>query len=109
MPIPDMIRQYNEKMGGVDLLDAIVALYRVLFRMKKWWWPFYAWSLSVSAVNAWRLRMAVTGNKEPFLSFLRELVMGMLAKHGKPTRGSVCRLMERFATMARTTGRPTLS
>ena len=85
VPIPEIICQYNEKMGGVDLLDAIVALYRVLFRMKKWWWPFYAWSLSVSAVNAWRLRMAVTGNKEPFLSFLRELVMGMLAKHGKPT------------------------
>lgn len=82
VPIPDMIRAYNEFMGGVDLLDAMVAVYRVLFRIKKWWFCFYAWSLSVSAVNAWRLRMSVTGKKEPFLDFLRELVIEMFALHG---------------------------
>ena len=84
VPIPTMIREYNANMGGVDLLDSMVACYRIQFRMKKWWWPCYAWSLSVSAVNAWRLRMRVTGYQEPFLSFLRELVTGMMAEHGKP-------------------------
>lgn len=86
VPIPAMFREYNAKMGGVDLLDSMVAVYRVQFRMKKWWWPFYAWSLSVSAVNAWRLRMRVTGKKEPYLNFLRELVVGMLAQHGRPPK-----------------------
>jgi hypothetical protein len=57
---------------------------RVAFRIKKWWFPFYTWSLSVSAVNAWRLRMAVTGKKDAFLDFLRELVIVMLETHGKP-------------------------
>lgn len=89
VPIPYMIREYNAKMGGVDLLDMMVACYRVQYRMKKWWWPCYAWSLSVSAVNAWRLRMRVTGKQEPFLVFLRELVVGMLAEHGKPPKRRV--------------------
>ena len=52
--------------------------------MKKWWFPFYSWALSVSAVNGWRLRMKVTGKKEPFLDFLRELVIQMVATHGHP-------------------------
>jgi DNA excision repair protein ERCC-6 len=84
IPIPDMVKAYNEFMGGVDLLDAMVAVYRVLYRIKKWWFCFYAWSLSVSAVNAWRLRMSVMQKKEPFLDFLRELVIDMFVIHGTP-------------------------
>jgi len=61
-----------------------LSFYRPVFRIKKWWFPFFTWSLSVSAINAWRLRMAVTGNKEPYLDFLRELVVLMLETHGKP-------------------------
>jgi len=52
-------RNYNDGMGGVDLLDNLVACYRVLYRIKKWWFPIYIWSLSVCAVNGWRLRMRV--------------------------------------------------
>lgn len=82
VPIPAMFKQYNEGMGGVDLLDNMVAVYRIPFRMKKWWFPFYTWSLSVSAVNAWRLRCKVKKQREPFLDFLRELVVDMMATHG---------------------------
>jgi hypothetical protein len=56
----------------------------VPFRIKKWWFPFYTWSLSVSAVNAWRLRMKTTGKKEAYLDFLRELCIEMLSVHGTP-------------------------
>jgi hypothetical protein len=79
-----MFSHYNTKMGGVDLLDCMVSCYRVSYRMKKWWYPFYTWSLSVSAVNAWRLRMSAKGTKEPLLDFVRELVMEMLTVHGTP-------------------------
>jgi hypothetical protein len=54
----------------------------VPYRIKKWWFPIYSWSLSVAAVNAWRLRMQVKGKREPFLDFMRELVVEMFAKHG---------------------------
>ena len=84
VPMPEMFDHYNKEMGGVDYLDNMVAVYRVPFRVKKWWSPFYTWSLSVSAVNAWRLRMRITEQKEPFLDFLRELVMEMVTTHGHP-------------------------
>jgi hypothetical protein len=84
VPIPDLIKQYNTGMGGVDLLDSQVAVYRVPFRIKKWYFPFWTWSIVVMAVNAWRLRQNVRGRKEPYLDFLRELVVEMFARHGRP-------------------------
>ena len=53
---PEMIAKYNEGMGGVDLLDGMVALYRCTIKRKKWWFGFVPWSVNVAAVNAWRLR-----------------------------------------------------
>ena len=32
MPVPAVIKQYNSGMGGVDLLDNLVACYRIPFR-----------------------------------------------------------------------------
>ena len=34
------------------------------------------------AVNAWRMRQKVTGEKEEFVVFVRELVVTMLTIHG---------------------------
>lgn len=45
VPIPDMVREYNSGMGGVDLLDNMVAVYRIPYRIKKWWFPIFTWSL----------------------------------------------------------------
>jgi hypothetical protein len=84
VPQPAMFKHYNAGMGGVDLLDAMVACYRVKYRIRKWWFPIYAWSLNISAVNAWRLKMQVKGEKEPFLEFMRDLCVSMLAEHGTP-------------------------
>ena len=79
----DMVTKYNKGMGGVDLLDSMVATYRIPIRSKKWWFPFYTWSLSVSVVNAWKLKCHATGGDEPLLDFLWELVVEMLKTHGK--------------------------
>lgn len=74
----------------MDLLDNMVACYRVPYRKKKWWFNIYAWSLSVSAVNAWRLRRQITGNREPFLPFLRNLVVELFGQYGtRPIRQRV--------------------
>ncbi len=35
VPIPTMVQRYNTGMGGVDLMDNMVAVYRVPFRIKK--------------------------------------------------------------------------
>lgn len=62
----------------------LFTFFRVPYRIRKWWFGIYTWSLSVSSVNAWRLRMRMTGRKESYLEFVRELVMGMFALHGTP-------------------------
>ena len=45
---------------------------------------YYHLNFFSSAVNAWRLRQYAMDRKEPFLDFLRELVMEMFCKHGSP-------------------------
>ena len=34
---PNIVQQYNASMGGVDLLDSLIALYRIRIRSKKWY------------------------------------------------------------------------
>ena len=36
VPRPQMIKLYNNAMGGVDLTDAVVVTYRIKFKGKKW-------------------------------------------------------------------------
>ena len=50
---PYVIQQYNKFMGGVDRMDQNIGQYRISFRSKKWWWPFFAYCVDVSMQNAW--------------------------------------------------------
>lgn len=36
VPCPNIVRQYNAHMGGVDLADMLIALYRTEMRALKW-------------------------------------------------------------------------
>ena len=83
LPIPHSVAKYNKGMGGVDLLDAMVAKYRGRVRRNKWWWPIFNWFVGVTAVNAWRLMRVNQDPDLPYLKFLRGLVMEVLSKHGK--------------------------
>lgn len=88
---PHLISMYNEGMGGVDLLDGMVALYRCTIKKKKWWFGFVPWSINVAAVNAWRLRnmalkshgIAFRKHEHSYLNFVRALVEGLVKCHGK--------------------------
>ena len=41
VPRPALIRLYKEAMGGVGLLDASVAMYRIHIKGKKGWWQHF--------------------------------------------------------------------
>ena len=83
LPMPATIEAYNQGMGGVDLLDQMVACYRPHIRKRKWWWCFHTWSLATTSVNAWRLLQAATNTKMDYLTFLRGLVSGLLLTFGQ--------------------------
>lgn len=55
VPQPSIISNYNKYMGGVDKCDQAVANLRTRIRIKKLWWPIFAYFVDVSVVNGWLL------------------------------------------------------
>ena len=52
---PNIIREYNKSMGGVDRMDQNIAAYMINLRSKKWWWPLFRFVIDVSVNNAFQL------------------------------------------------------
>lgn len=92
---PRMVREYNSFMGGVDLADMLLALYRIPMRSKKWYIPIFFYLLKTAITNGWLLyRRHCTIEKEkamPLLEFQLQIAEDLL-KAGKlesctPKRG----------------------
>ena len=48
---PIVVHEYNKYMGGVDLCDMLLSLYRIRIGTKKWCLVYYC--LGIAIVNAW--------------------------------------------------------
>ena len=70
VPMPNPFKEYNANMGGVDLFDQFVSTSRVRIHSKKWWRPFFAWSINASVVIVWTLFRKIHGNNIPFYANL---------------------------------------
>ncbi|CAH2089682.1 unnamed protein product [Euphydryas editha] len=57
MPVtcPNLIKKYNTYMGGVDLADMLIALYRTPFRGHRWHLPIFSQMLDICINNSWLL------------------------------------------------------
>ena len=75
IPQPNLIREYNQGMGGVDLHDKGVANYRIRTRGKTWWWPLFINSLDMAAVNAWKFFQLTNGDRASQLDFKSCIVL----------------------------------
>lgn len=53
---PQVLYNYNQGMGGVDLHDNGVQNYRIHIRSKKWYWPLFISGVDSAIVNAWKLQ-----------------------------------------------------
>ena len=76
---PFWFYQYNQGMGGVDLLNRFISQYRPTFQAKKWLWSLFVNCIEMLIVAAWRLN--VTGGITPrldFLEFIQSVVDGWL-------------------------------
>lgn len=81
IPIPKVIQEYNSHMGGVDLLDKQVSLYRIRIRSKKWWWPLFTQLIDICVVNTWRLyQIAYPQQNASLLDVRRKIVLAYLCK-----------------------------
>lgn len=81
---PSVVMSYNKNMGGVDKMDQLVAGYRSRMRLKKWWWPIFAYFVDVSVVNGWLLawKLKNTNHSESLLIFRRDIALTLLKKYG---------------------------
>ncbi|XP_051971544.1 piggyBac transposable element-derived protein 2-like [Xyrauchen texanus] len=55
VPCPAVVKKYNKNMGGVDLLDSLLALYRIKIRSKKWYHRLVFHFLDMIIVTTWLL------------------------------------------------------
>lgn len=82
VPCPRMIKEYNSKMGGVDLADMLVALYRTELKGHRWYLPLFSQILDICVNNAWLLYRRSTNNKiklMPLKEFRYEIYQSLLS------------------------------
>ena len=86
---PKCIKLYNKNMGGVDLVDQLIALYRISFRVRKYYHKLVFPLLDMSVVNAWLLyrrdtkKLLLPINKQQSLLLFKISIVDSLLKVGK--------------------------
>nr|CAH7765175.1 unnamed protein product [Callosobruchus chinensis] len=55
IPCPNIVKQYNRHMGGVDLMDMLVSLYRTRLKSRRWYLSIFAQMVDLCINNAWLL------------------------------------------------------
>ncbi|KAF2903847.1 hypothetical protein ILUMI_02326 [Ignelater luminosus] len=55
VPCPEIIKHYNAHMGGVDVADMLVALYRTELKGHRWYLPLVSQIIDICINNAWVL------------------------------------------------------
>ena len=50
---PEIVRKYNHGMGGVDLLDQMISLYRIFIKSKKWTLRVIMHFVDFALANSW--------------------------------------------------------
>lgn len=83
IPRPHIIEQYNQHMGGVDLNDMLVALYRIDLGTKKYYFRIFYRLIDVCIVNAWIFYRKVSKSNnikkvKPLLAFKADIAHGLL-------------------------------
>ena len=72
VPHPHIVAQYNKCMGGTDQMDQQLSAYRPCIRNRKWYWPFFTYSLGVALYNSWLL-FKLLEKDCPFIDHVRAI------------------------------------
>ena len=98
---PSIVKEYNKFMGGVDLHDMLVALYRINIRAKRFYLRIIFHLIDMCVVNAWllyRRHLTLTGETKymSLIDFRSDVARALLTagkvisrKRGRPSAESV--------------------
>ena len=78
VPHPTAIADYNKYMGGVDLTDQMVTVYKLDQKKRKWWRKVFFHMLMVAIYNAFIVFCETKHMKMPFLGYLVNLAEGLI-------------------------------
>ncbi|PSN32752.1 hypothetical protein C0J52_23332 [Blattella germanica] len=53
VPRPEVVKHYNEGMGGVDKFDFFISIYRIFLKSKKWTLRMITHGLDLAVTNSW--------------------------------------------------------
>ncbi|KAK1170655.1 piggyBac transposable element-derived protein 3-like [Acipenser oxyrinchus oxyrinchus] len=99
VPQPAAVKTYNKHMGGVDLHDMLIELYRIDFRSKRYYLRIFFQIVDMCVINAWLLYRRHCEQQEvnhkPQLTFRSEVAHTLLQagkslkrKRGRPSMES---------------------
>ena len=86
IPAPGMVLQYNDSMGGTDVIDHAFSCNRPGIRSKKWWFPLLTFCLQSSLHNSYLIYRKTPGAATAYLDFLRPVVQNYLVSYGKSAK-----------------------
>ena len=78
---PNLVKAYNQGMGGTDQMDQNVNNLRIAIRGKKFYFPIFTWLLDVSVNNAWSI-FRKCGHGMSQLDFKRRIVEVLCRREG---------------------------
>lgn len=90
---PAIVKTYNKFMGGVDLMDSLIALYRIHIRSKKYYHKLFFHFIDVTVVNSWLIyrrdceNLQIPKNKIQSLQEFKMSIAEALLLEGKSNRG----------------------
>ena len=87
VPCPSIVSTYNKFIGGVDLLDCLLSLYRIHIRSKKWYHKLFFHFLDVTVVQSCLMYCrSMTGNEGKLrLREFKMILADSLMRAGKST------------------------
>ncbi|KAF9413689.1 hypothetical protein HW555_008135 [Spodoptera exigua] len=92
IPCPQIVKHYNSHMGGVDLCDMLISLYRTNYKTKRWYMALFSQVLDICVNNAWIMyrKDSARYNKVPnSLKIFRIMIYyELLSKHRTPAATS---------------------
>ena len=91
VPCPTVVCQYNKHMGGVDLADMLLALYRIKVGTRKWYYHIMYYCIGVCIINGWILYKRHCMQKQvptkEIKSLLREIASSLVQENKRAPRG----------------------
>lgn len=86
---PNIVKEYNKHMGGVDKLDSLLGRSHCKIRSRKWYFRIFYHLLDITVINAWLMFRKVHTSKMKLKDFRASVaeVMCNLESHTASKRG----------------------